>query len=954
MSDSTNLDNLLDLWESLSAEQPKLDVEEFLTGQCAGLSPELQNLLRRKIQAIRSVDNLLFDSRSQTSSTIQLPATSSLRAQEEPVPGYILQARLGSGGFGQVWKAIGPGGFEVALKFVPRGGSAFSSESRALDLIRKIKHPHLLKVYGSWIEADWLVIASELADYSLFDRLQDAISNGEPGIPQDELLRYMRQAAEAIDFLNQVEIPELEVSGVQHRDIKPQNLLLTGDQVKLADLGISRPVSTQTVSHTGQLSIHYAAPEFFDGKTSRHSDQYGLAVTYVQLRTGHLPFRGNELEVFKGHVKGTPQLEGLSPGEKFVVQRGLAKRPADRWPSCKAFVEALASPPKMSWRQALSEQLVLSPALRWAVGAASVCVIGALVWMLLPNTWRSREASADSGGTSNPSNAVGESKVSEINRSVYGTSLPQAARWPAIEASSFSIGGEDLAQEFRVLRGLRIWQTGFGREDRLTALAGIQGIYASKSGPQLGVVQGFERTPTLEVLAEPGYIIGRIEARRAHGGRLGGMQIEFVRVEGQRLKPEDCYRVEVQVLEQVQTKTLTGSLDCPAVGYQISRTDHELGDFGLVEGYLEPLPSVENWIADNASFELLLSPEFQHRRLIGRTSTSDTAVFRTSTRDESVPLIQLGADGRLANPPASSAADQSSVEQGIENSIGMRFRLILAGAVKCNEQAAASNEADVDRENSELAKLYPPASMLDGHNSTTARLNDCWFPRGIAVKPCAYLVNRREFYCSETEVTRGQFREYIQARAAANPSKSVGFTRAERFLELGGIGYSSGTGQLSYGTGFNWSTPGFSQDDNHPVVGVSWTDAVDFCEWLSSKEGRSYRLPTAAELEFCREFEPARSGDLNSVADNRFTAAVDQEPANSLGLRSLNSNVSEWCSDLGVSVGPHDLIATNKILSGSSFLRPSNAAGNSPALHAHQNFSAPDIGFRIILEKETP
>ncbi|MFN5708948.1 MAG: serine/threonine protein kinase, partial [Planctomycetota bacterium] len=347
MADTTNLDNLLDLWESLSAEQPNLDVEEFLTAHCGGLSPERQDSLRRKINAICSVDHLLFDSRSQTSSTSQLPGANSLRAQEEPVPGYILQARLGSGGFGQVWKAIGPGGFEVALKFVPRGGSAFSAESRALDLIRKIRHPHLLKVYGSWIETDWLVIASELADYSLFDRLQDAISSGEPGVPQDELLRYMRQAAEAIDFLNQVEIPELDVSGVQHRDIKPQNLLLTGDQVKLADLGISRPVSTQTVSHTGQLSIHYAAPEFFDGKTSRHSDQYGLAVTYVQLRTGHLPFRGNELEIFKGHVKGTPLLEGLTPGERFVVQRAMAKRPADRWPSCKAFVEALASPPKM-------------------------------------------------------------------------------------------------------------------------------------------------------------------------------------------------------------------------------------------------------------------------------------------------------------------------------------------------------------------------------------------------------------------------------------------------------------------------------------------------------------------------------------------------------------------------------------------------------------------------------
>jgi len=948
MADTTNLDNLLDLWESLSAEQPNLDVEEFLTAHCGGLSPERQDSLRRKINAICSVDHLLFDSRSQTSSTSQLPGANSLRAQEEPVPGYILQARLGSGGFGQVWKAIGPGGFEVALKFVPRGGSAFSAESRALDLIRKIKHPHLLKVYGSWIETDWLVIASELADYSLFDRLQDAISSGEPGVPQDELLRYMRKAAEAIDFLNQVEIPELDVSGVQHRDIKPQNLLLTGDQVKLADLGISRPVSTQTVSHTGQLSIHYAAPEFFDGKTSRHSDQYGLAVTYVQLRTGHLPFRGNELEIFKGHVKGTPLLEGLTPGERFVVQRAMAKRPADRWPSCKAFVEALASPPKMSWWQALSEQLAFSPALRWVLGAASVCLLGAALW-LLPNALRNREAAAETGKAGNGSNEVGESTSLVGNRSVYGTSSPLAARWPAIEASSFSISGEDLGQEFRVLRGLRLWQTGFGREDRLTAMAGVQGIYASESGPQLGFVLGFERTPTLEILAEPGYIIGRIEARRAHGGRLGGMLIEFVRVEGRKLKPVDSYRVEVQLLEQVQTKTLTGGFERPVVGFQISRTDYELGDFGLVEGFLEQLPAVEKWIAENASFELLFSPEFKHCRLVGRTLISDSAVSRLSTLKEGVPLLQSGKDGRFANSPAIAATELSRADQAVENSIGMRFRLIGTGAIKIGSPSVAQDRVEAERPDTELTALYPVAQQFDGHNSTASPLNDRWFPRPVPVEPAAYLVSRRAFYCSETEVTRGQFREYIQARAAANPGKSLGFTRAERFRELGGIGYSIETGQFRYGAGFNWSEPGFRQTDDHPVVGVSWTDAVDFCEWLSSREGRSYRLPTLAELEFCRELDSASASEIPLSDATRFTVAVDQEPANSLGLRGLRSNVSEWCGDGGVWVSPQDLVVTNKVLSGSSYLRPGKAAAKTPDLHAHQNFSAPDIGFRLVL-----
>ena len=49
----------------------------------------------------------------------------------------------------------------------------------------------------------------------------------------------------------------------------------------------------------------------------------------------------------------------------------------------------------------------------------------------------------------------------------------------------------------------------------------------------------------------------------------------------------------------------------------------------------------------------------------------------------------------------------------------------------------------------------------------------------------------------------------------------------------------------------NWRNPGFEQTDEHPVVFVSWNDAVAFCEWLSKKEGKTYRLPTEAEWEFC-------------------------------------------------------------------------------------------------------
>src|SRR5262249_44893318 len=85
----------------------------------------------------------------------------------------------------------------------------------------------------------------------------------------------------------------------------------------------------------------YAAPEFFSGQTARQSDQYCLAVTYCELRTGELPFSGSAAEVMTGHIMGTPNLSALPECERPIVGRALAKKPADRWPTCRAFMEAL-------------------------------------------------------------------------------------------------------------------------------------------------------------------------------------------------------------------------------------------------------------------------------------------------------------------------------------------------------------------------------------------------------------------------------------------------------------------------------------------------------------------------------------------------------------------------------------------------------------------------------------
>jgi hypothetical protein len=74
---------------------------------------------------------------------------------------------------------------------------------------------------------------------------------------------------------------------------------------------------------------------------SRHSDQYALAVTYYQLRTGRLPFTGSIGEVLEGHLHQAPDLSCLPDSERQVVARAMAKCPEERWPTCRDFVHRL-------------------------------------------------------------------------------------------------------------------------------------------------------------------------------------------------------------------------------------------------------------------------------------------------------------------------------------------------------------------------------------------------------------------------------------------------------------------------------------------------------------------------------------------------------------------------------------------------------------------------------------
>src|SRR5918911_5197247 len=206
----------------------------------------------------------------------------------EPIPGYRLIHPLGSGGFGEAWKCEAPGGIFKAIKFVfgnlnslDVDGARAGQELKALNNIKEVRHPFILSMDRIEVVEGELVIVMELADKSLHDSFGECVSAGLVGIPRDTLLRYVRDAAEALDHMN-------EKHNLQHLDIKPRNLFLISDRVKVADFGLVKHLERTSGSGIlGGVTPLYAPPETFGGKIAPTSDQYSLAIVYQELLTGH-------------------------------------------------------------------------------------------------------------------------------------------------------------------------------------------------------------------------------------------------------------------------------------------------------------------------------------------------------------------------------------------------------------------------------------------------------------------------------------------------------------------------------------------------------------------------------------------------------------------------------------------------------------------------------------------
>jgi formylglycine-generating enzyme required for sulfatase activity len=234
------------------------------------------------------------------------------------------------------------------------------------------------------------------------------------------------------------------------------------------------------------------------------------------------------------------------------------------------------------------------------------------------------------------------------------------------------------------------------------------------------------------------------------------------------------------------------------------------------------------------------------------------------------------------------------------------------------------------------------------------------------------------FWMGRTEVTRGQFRRFVED------------TGYETTADL--RGYAGGMTKEGWRwvEGLNWQSAGIDQTDDHPVVQVSWFDAMEFCKWLSTKEQRRYTLPTEAQWEYaCRAGgetafcwgDAVQGGrDYANMADestqrwihsyrdmtidkspwddgHATTAPVGRFKPNAWGLHDMHGNVCEWCSDWyaydyyvhgegfdpqGPATGGH------RVLRGGSWVRHPRACRSASRHSILPTFRSVGRGFRVV------
>ncbi|MCZ6538439.1 MAG: protein kinase, partial [Chloroflexi bacterium] len=261
----------------------------------------------------------------------------------EQIGKYRVIEEIASGGQGAVFRAFDPStGMIVAIKVLHAqfaNNEAFVERfRREARLIQAITHQNVVKIFD--------VGESEGSYFIVLEFIPESLSNlieATGALPADRAVALAIGISEGIG--------QAHAQGIIHRDIKPQNVLLTPEGIpKVTDFGIARDVALETMTMTGVMmgTPYYMSPEQAEGKRAdKRSDVYSLGCLLYRLLSGDVPFSGDTpLVILRRHVDETPQplqkMDISVPGAVVkCVERAMAKNPSRRYADANEFALAL-------------------------------------------------------------------------------------------------------------------------------------------------------------------------------------------------------------------------------------------------------------------------------------------------------------------------------------------------------------------------------------------------------------------------------------------------------------------------------------------------------------------------------------------------------------------------------------------------------------------------------------
>ena len=261
---------------------------------------------------------------------------------------YLLERELGRGGMATVYLARDlKHDRSVAVKVLhPELAAALGPERflREIHLTARLDHPHILPVFDSGEAAGFLWYTMPYVEgESLRERLRH-----ESQLPVEEAVRLAREVAEALDYAHR--------AGVVHRDVKPENILLSERHARVADFGVARALEaagTPQLTATGLVvgTPAYMSPEQASGgQVDARSDVYALGCVLYEMLAGEPPYTGPTPQAVaaKRLTDPVPSIRRLREEIPETVDRAiriaLAKTPADRFATAGQFGSALTVP----------------------------------------------------------------------------------------------------------------------------------------------------------------------------------------------------------------------------------------------------------------------------------------------------------------------------------------------------------------------------------------------------------------------------------------------------------------------------------------------------------------------------------------------------------------------------------------------------------------------------------